>query len=44
VTLVRHPITFSGADIRYDLPPPELGEHTDEVKAWLRDPAAGSIA
>jgi crotonobetainyl-CoA:carnitine CoA-transferase CaiB-like acyl-CoA transferase len=44
VTLVRNPITFSGADIRYDLPPPELGEHTDEVKAWLRDPAAGSIA
>ncbi len=42
VTLVRNPITFSGADIHYDRPPPELGEHTDEVKAWLRDPEAGS--
>jgi crotonobetainyl-CoA:carnitine CoA-transferase CaiB-like acyl-CoA transferase len=44
VTLVRNPITFSAAEARYDLPPPELGEHTDEVKAWLRDPAAGGLA
>jgi crotonobetainyl-CoA:carnitine CoA-transferase CaiB-like acyl-CoA transferase len=36
VNLVRNPITFSDADLHYDLPPPELGEHTDEVKAWLR--------
>jgi crotonobetainyl-CoA:carnitine CoA-transferase CaiB-like acyl-CoA transferase len=42
VTLVRNPIMFSGADIHYDRPPPELGEHTDEVKAWLRDSEAGS--
>jgi crotonobetainyl-CoA:carnitine CoA-transferase CaiB-like acyl-CoA transferase len=42
VTLVRNPITFSAADIRYDFPPPELGEHTDEIKAWLRDGAEGS--
>jgi len=42
VTLVRNPITFSAADVRYDFPPPELGEHTDAVKAWLRDGAAGS--
>jgi crotonobetainyl-CoA:carnitine CoA-transferase CaiB-like acyl-CoA transferase len=39
VTLVRNPIMFSAADVRYDLPPPELGEHTDEIKAWLRTPA-----
>jgi crotonobetainyl-CoA:carnitine CoA-transferase CaiB-like acyl-CoA transferase len=38
VTLVRHPISFSDADVRYDLPPPELGEHTEEIKAWLRSP------
>ena len=37
VTLVRNPIGFSDADLRYDRPPPELGEHSDEVKAWLRD-------
>ena len=36
VTLVRNPITFSAADLRYELPPPELGEHTDEIKSWLR--------
>jgi crotonobetainyl-CoA:carnitine CoA-transferase CaiB-like acyl-CoA transferase len=36
VAVVRNPITFSDADLCYDLPPPELGEHTDEVKAWLR--------
>jgi crotonobetainyl-CoA:carnitine CoA-transferase CaiB-like acyl-CoA transferase len=36
VSLVRNPITFGDAELRYDLPPPELGEHGDEVKAWLR--------
>ena len=36
VTLVRDPITFGDADLRYELPPPELGEHSDEIKAWLR--------
>jgi crotonobetainyl-CoA:carnitine CoA-transferase CaiB-like acyl-CoA transferase len=36
VTVVRNPITFSDADVRYRLPPPELGEHSDEIKAWLR--------
>ncbi|MFD2793330.1 CaiB/BaiF CoA transferase family protein [Promicromonospora vindobonensis] len=33
---VRHPLTFSGTEPAYDLPPPELGEHTDQVRAWLR--------
>jgi crotonobetainyl-CoA:carnitine CoA-transferase CaiB-like acyl-CoA transferase len=36
VTLVRNPITFGDADLRYDRPPPRLGEHTEEIKAWLR--------
>jgi crotonobetainyl-CoA:carnitine CoA-transferase CaiB-like acyl-CoA transferase len=36
VTLVRNPIAFGDAELRYDLPPPELGEHGDEIKAWLR--------
>jgi crotonobetainyl-CoA:carnitine CoA-transferase CaiB-like acyl-CoA transferase len=39
VTLVRNPITFGDATLRYDLPPPELGEQADEIKAWLRDRA-----
>jgi crotonobetainyl-CoA:carnitine CoA-transferase CaiB-like acyl-CoA transferase len=36
VTLVRNPITFGDATLRYDRPPPALGEHGDEIKAWLR--------
>ncbi|MGH9235738.1 MAG: CaiB/BaiF CoA transferase family protein [Acidimicrobiales bacterium] len=36
VTLVRNPISFGDAALRYDLPPPGLGEHSDEIKAWLR--------
>ena len=42
VTLVRNPITFGDAELRYELPPPELGEHSDEIKSWLRElPEAG---
>lgn len=32
---VRHPVSFSATPPRYDLPPPALGQHTDEVRAWL---------
>lgn len=32
---VRHPLIFNSLQPRYELPPPELGEHTDEIKAWL---------
>lgn len=32
---VRNPITFSATPARYELAPPELGEHTDEIRAWL---------
>jgi len=35
VDLVRNPIGFSNSEIRYDLPPPRLGEHSDEIRAWL---------
>jgi crotonobetainyl-CoA:carnitine CoA-transferase CaiB-like acyl-CoA transferase len=38
VDLIRNPITFSNAGIRYDQPPPELGEHSDAVRAWLSSP------
>jgi hypothetical protein len=37
---VRNPITFGDAALRYELPPPELGEHSDEIKTWLRDGTA----
>jgi crotonobetainyl-CoA:carnitine CoA-transferase CaiB-like acyl-CoA transferase len=36
VSLVRNPIGFGDAELTYDLPPPELGEHSDAIKAWLR--------
>lgn len=32
---VRHPLKFNTVQPRYDLAPPELGEHTDDIKAWL---------
>ncbi|MDF9276269.1 CoA transferase [Arthrobacter sp. EH-1B-1] len=35
VPVVRHPITFSATPARYDLAPPELGEHSDQIRAWL---------
>jgi crotonobetainyl-CoA:carnitine CoA-transferase CaiB-like acyl-CoA transferase len=39
VDLVRNPITFSAAEPTYHAPPPELGEHTDTIRAWLSNPA-----
>ena len=35
VDLVRNPIRFSSAAARYDLPPPEVGEHSDAIRDWL---------
>jgi crotonobetainyl-CoA:carnitine CoA-transferase CaiB-like acyl-CoA transferase len=35
VDLIRNPIAFSAAAARYTSPPPELGEHTDDVRTWL---------
>ncbi len=32
---IRHPLTFSATAPRYDLPPPALDEHGDEIRAWL---------
>ena len=33
---VRHPLSFSATPPRYDLPPPALDEHGDDIRAWLR--------
>jgi crotonobetainyl-CoA:carnitine CoA-transferase CaiB-like acyl-CoA transferase len=39
VPTVRHPLTFSVTPPRYDLPPPRLDEHGEQIRAWLgRDP------
>ena len=37
---VRHPLTFSVTPPRYDLPPPRLDEHGDEIRAWLSSEGA----
>ena len=39
VDLVRNPIRFGNASLRYDRAPPALGEHGDEIRAWLSAPA-----
>ncbi|MGW4773444.1 CaiB/BaiF CoA transferase family protein [Nocardia sp. NPDC004278] len=39
---VRNPITFSTLTPRYELPPPGLGEHSDEIRAWLSATATTS--
>ena len=42
VDLVRNPISFSGSEVAYRLPPPELGEHSEEIRAWLLDESGDS--
>lgn len=39
VTLIRNPISMSDSQISYDLPPPQLGEHSDQIRAWLKGDA-----
>jgi crotonobetainyl-CoA:carnitine CoA-transferase CaiB-like acyl-CoA transferase len=36
---VRHPLTFSATPPRYELPPPRLDQHGDDIRAWLDAPA-----
>ena len=38
VPTTRHPIRFSETPATYRLPPPELDEHGDELRAWLATP------
>jgi crotonobetainyl-CoA:carnitine CoA-transferase CaiB-like acyl-CoA transferase len=35
IDVVRNPISFSSSEVVYSEPPPELGEHTAELRAWL---------
>ena len=37
---VRNPLRFSETAPRYDLPPPTLDEHGEEIRRWLSRPAA----
>jgi crotonobetainyl-CoA:carnitine CoA-transferase CaiB-like acyl-CoA transferase len=41
---VRNPITFSATPPRYDLAPPKLGEHTEEILAWLAAPTTAGTS
>ena len=36
---VRHPVTYSRSTLRTPTPPPALGQHNDEVRARLAQPA-----
>jgi crotonobetainyl-CoA:carnitine CoA-transferase CaiB-like acyl-CoA transferase len=38
---IRNPLTFSATAARYDLPPPGLDEHGEQIRAWLADPDGG---
>ena len=40
VPSVRNPIRFSENQARYELPPPSLDEHGDDIRRWLAEPAA----
>ncbi|MER7694546.1 CaiB/BaiF CoA-transferase family protein [Streptomyces sp. NPDC097610] len=44
VPVIRNPISFSATPPQHLLPPPALGEHTDEIKAWLAAPQQGARA
>ncbi|MQA13112.1 MAG: CoA transferase [Pseudonocardiaceae bacterium] len=35
VPMAKHPISLSATPARYDLPPPELDEHGEELRRWL---------
>jgi crotonobetainyl-CoA:carnitine CoA-transferase CaiB-like acyl-CoA transferase len=41
IPTTRHPIRMSRTPAVYDLPPPDLDEHGDELRAWLSAPVDG---
>ena len=40
VELAANPISLSDTPVTYDRRPPRLGQHADEVRAWLNSPPA----
>jgi crotonobetainyl-CoA:carnitine CoA-transferase CaiB-like acyl-CoA transferase len=39
IRTVAHPLRFSATAPRYDLAPPRLDEHGEQIRAWLAEPA-----
>jgi crotonobetainyl-CoA:carnitine CoA-transferase CaiB-like acyl-CoA transferase len=44
VPSIRNPISFSATPPRYELPPPRLDEHGDELRDWLSCPRESAAA
>ena len=42
VPVIRHPISFSLTPPRHTLPPPALGQDSEEIRAWLSQPSRSS--
>ena len=40
---IRNPLRFSETAPRYDLRPPDLDEHGEQIRAWLTDPATARV-
>ncbi|HTK08182.1 MAG TPA: CoA transferase [Ktedonobacteraceae bacterium] len=38
VPMIRHPISFSLTPPRHELPPPALGQDSEQIRAWLKMP------
>jgi crotonobetainyl-CoA:carnitine CoA-transferase CaiB-like acyl-CoA transferase len=38
VPMIRHPISFSLTPPRHKLPPPALGQDSEQIRAWLSQP------
>ncbi len=41
VPMIRHPISFSLTPPRHTLPPPALGQDSEQIRAWLRETPRG---
>lgn len=39
ISTIRHPISFSLTPPRHTLPPPALGQDSEQIRAWLSQPA-----
>jgi len=41
---IRNALAFSATQARYDLPPPALDEHGEEIRAWLAGPIEDQVS